>query len=145
MYRGGKAEYSDNQPVTVSESLIVKAAKKSQEGKEMTEAVKAEMFDNPVCYEEPEDTVNVSADDVNTKRQAETRPEGGSVEKGRRKYVHNTVVEVSKADQSYILNGYGIRTVLCYLTAFLFNNNLMGRRIQFFTDGHTILNAMIIT
>ena len=111
---------------------------------EMTEAVKAEMLCNPVCYEEPEDTVNVSVDDVNTKRQAETRPEGGSAEKGKRKYVHDTVAEISKADQSYILNGYGIRTVLCYLTAFLFNNNLIGKRIQFHTDGHTLLNAAII-
>ena len=42
------------------------------------------------------------------------------------------------------MNGYGIRTVLCYLTAFLFNNSLIGNRIQFFTDGHTTLNAIII-
>ena len=48
------------------------------------------------------------------------------------------------SDQSYILNGYGIRTVLCYLIAFIFNNSLIGNRIQFFTDGHTILNAIII-
>jgi len=92
----------------------------------MREEMKAVMLCNPLCYEEPEDTVNVSVDDVNAKRQAETRPEGGSAEKGKRKYVHNTVAEVSKADQSYVLNGYGIRTVLCYLTAFIFNNNLNG-------------------
>ena len=141
---GDNAEYSDNQPATISESQIIKAAEKCLEGKEMAEGVKAEMLCNPVCYEDPEDTVNVSIDDVNTKRQTGTRPEGGSVEKGKRKYVHNTAAEVSKADQSYILNGYGIRTVLCYLIAFLFHNSLLGNRIQFHTDGHTTLNSIII-
>ena len=148
VYCGDNAEYADNQPVTVSESMILRAAEICLENREMTEVkrrvITDEIFANPVCYEKPEDTVNVSIDDVNTKRQAGTRPEGGSVEKGKRKYVHNTVAVVSKGDQSYILNGYGTRTVLCYLIAFLFNNSLIGRRIQFHTDGHTILNALII-
>jgi len=143
VYCGDNAEYVNNEPVTVSESMIAEAAEKCQEGLEMTKEMKEEISANPICYEEPADTVNVSIDDVNAKRQAGTRPEGGSEEKGKRKYVHNTVAEVSKADQSYILNGYGIRTVLCYLIAFIFNNNLIGCRIQFFTDGHTTLNAII--
>jgi len=79
-----------------------------------SEEIKAEISANPVCYEEPAATVNVSIDDVNAKRQASIRPEGGSEEKGKRKYVHNTVAEVTDADLSYILNGYGIRNVLCY-------------------------------
>ena len=58
--------------------------------------------------------------------------------------MHNTVTEVSAGDQSYILNGFGIGKVLCYLIAFLFNNELVGKRIQFFTDGHTTLNKMIV-
>ena len=148
VYCGDNAEYADNQPVTVSESMILRAAEICLENREMTEVIRRvmtdEIFANPVCYEEPEDTVNVSIDDVNTKRQAGTRPEGGSVEKGKRKYVHNTVAVVSKGDQSYILNGYGTRTVFCYLIAFLFNNSLIGRRIQSHTDGHTFLNAVII-
>ncbi len=143
-YRGNNAEHADNQPVTISESLIAEAAEKCQEGWDAANGVTAKILDNPVCYEAYEETVNVSIDDVNTKRRAKTRPEGGSAEKGKRKYVHNTVAEVSYADQNYILNGYGIRTVLCYLTALLFNNNLIGKRIQFFTDGHTILNSAII-
>ncbi len=147
VYCGDNAEYVNNEPVTVSESMIEEAVEKCLESLEMTKEKKKVMKDeisaNPICYEEPADTVNVSIDDVNAKRQAGTRPEGGSEEKGKRKYVHNTVAVVSKADQSYILNGYGIRTVLCYLIAFIFNNNLIGRRIQFFTDGHTTLNAII--
>ena len=144
VYCGDNAECANNLPVTVIVSMIAEAAEKCLESKEITKEIKKEIYDNPVCYEEPEVTVNVSIDDVNTKRQTRTRPEGGSEEKGKRKYVHNTVAEVSKADQSYILNGYGIRTVLCYLIAFLFNNNLIGNRIQFHTDGHTTLNTMIL-
>ena len=147
-YCGDKAVYVENQPVAVSESIISRAVDSCLESTVLTmeksEVVKAEMQANPVCYEEDSAAVNVSIDDVNSKRLTGTRPEGGSDEKGKRKYVHNTVAEVSRCDQSYVLNGFGIRTVLCYLIAFLFNNDLIGKRIQFFTDGHTTLNKIII-
>ncbi len=54
--------------------MIDKAAEKCQENKNMTEEVKSVMLNNPVCYEASEETVNVSTDDVNTKRQVATRP-----------------------------------------------------------------------
>ncbi len=44
---------------------------------------------------------------------------------------------------SYVLNGHGIKNVLLFLMAFLFHNGLTGTRIQFFTDGHKILNDAI--
>ncbi|MCP4156873.1 MAG: hypothetical protein GY757_54675 [bacterium] len=125
-YCGDNAGYADNKPVTIDKSMIRQTVKKCLENTGMKKDMIKEISDNPVCYEKPEDTVNVSVDDVNPKRPAGTRPEGGSEEKGWRKYVHNTVAEVSAADRSYILNGHGIRTVLCYLTAFLFNNDLSG-------------------
>jgi len=90
-----------------------------------------EVFNNPVCYEDPEKTVDIFIDDVNVKRQEESRQKGGRSEKGKRKYVHNTIAHVSKENRGYTLNGYGIRTVLCYLTAFIFNNALIGNRLQF--------------
>ena len=37
-----------------------------------------------------------------------------------------------------------MKTVLLYVIAFIFNNDLTGNRFQFFTDGHTILNDTII-
>jgi len=147
-YCGNDASYADYEPVTINESMISQATDKFLEKTEIAigknENVKAEMHANPVCYEDVSATVNVSADDVNSKRQASKRPVGGSDEKGKRKYVHNTVIEVTEGDRSYILNGFGIGKVICYLIAFLFNNNLIGKRIQFFTDGHTILNKTII-
>ena len=136
--QGNNAAYA-NKPVTISQERIIEAAKKC-----LDSDIGDETLSNPVCYEDPENTVNISIDDVNVKKQEETRQKGGNPEETKRKYVHNTVVHVSKGDRSYTLNGYGIKTVLCFLIAFIFNNNLIGDRLQFFTDGHRILNATIL-
>ncbi len=135
---GNNAAYA-NKPVTISQERIIEAAKKC-----LDSDIGDETLSNPVCYEDPENTVNISIDDVNVKKQEETRQKGGNPEETKRKYVHNTVVHVSKGDRSYTLNGYGIKTVLCFLIAFIFNNNLIGDRLQFFTDGHRILNETIL-
>ena len=42
------------------------------------------------------------------------------------------------------MNGYGIKAVLCSLIALIFNNDLIGNRLQFFTDGHKTLNETIL-
>lgn len=139
VYRGNKAAYA-NQPVTLSEEKISEAVEQCLSSHDMGD----EIINNPVCYEDPENTVNISIDDVSVKKQEETRQKGGGSEKGKRKYVHNTVVHVSKSDRSYTLNGYGIKTVLCFLIAFIFNNDLIGNRLQFFTDGHKTLNETIL-
>lgn len=103
-----------------------------------------EVRKNPVGYEDPEHTVNISIDDVIVKKQEVLRNKKDDSEKSKRKYVHNTVVHLSKGKQSYTLNGYGIKKVLCFVMAFIFNNDLIGNRLQFFTDGHTTLNEAII-
>ena len=136
--QGDNSDYA-NQAVTISQEKITEAAKKCLDSE-----IGDEALSNPVCYEDPENTVNISIDDVNVKKQEETRQKGGNPEETRRKYVHNTIVHVSKGDRSYTLNGYGIKTVLCFLIAFIFNNNLIGDRLQFFTDGHRILNETIL-
>ncbi len=138
VFHGNKAAYA-NQPVTLSKDKITEAAEKC-----LDSDMYDEILNNPVCYEDPENTVNISIDDVNVKKQEETRQKGANPEETKRKYVHNTVVHVSKGDRSYTLNGYGIKTVLCFLIAFIFNNNLTGDRLQFFTDGHKMLNGTIL-
>ena len=103
-----------------------------------------DLLNNPVYYEDPKKTTNISIDDVNVKKQEETRQKENTLQERKRKYVHNTVVHIGKGQKSYTLNGYGMKTVLTYLIAFLFNNGLTENRFQFFTDGHTILNKAII-
>lgn len=104
----------------------------------------SDMLQNPVIYEDCHHTVNVSIDDVNVKKQEETREKSTENKKRKRKYIHNTVIHVVKDKEKYILNGYGMKAVLGLLIAFIFHNNLVGNRFQFFTDGHTILNAIIL-
>ena len=36
------------------------------------------------------------------------------------------------------------KAVLSFVTAFIFNNGLIGNRMQFFTDGHKTLNETIL-
>lgn len=139
IYRGDNPAYGNNQPATLPAERIFKVAEGCLEG-----YARDEVLNSPVCYEDPENTVSVFIDDVNVKRQEESRQKGRRSEEGKRKYVHNTIAHVSKGDGNYTLNGYGIRTVLCFLTAFIFNNGLIGNRLQFFTDGHKTLNEAIL-
>jgi len=103
-----------------------------------------DVLKNPVCYEDSEKTVNISVDDVNVKKQEEIRLKEKRCEEKKRKYIHNTVAYIGKSDSNYILNGDGIKTVLRFLTALIFNNDLISNRLQFFTDGHNSLNSAII-
>ena len=60
----------------------------------------AEIEKNPVDYESAKETVNISIDDVSTKKQKEERgrKKEGDDKTGGRKYVHNTVAHVRKWD-----------------------------------------------
>lgn len=140
VYTGSDPEYAQSEPATLDKDKIQDSAEKCIAEEDM----RAEAMKNPVCYEDPEKTTNVSIDDVNVKRQEESRQKGVVSKERKLKYVHNTIAHVSNEDGEYTLNGYGIRAVLCYLIAFIFNNGLIGNRLQFFTDGHTALNNTIL-
>jgi hypothetical protein len=108
-----------------------------------TEYNPIELLNNPVIYEEPEETVNISLDDVTPKRQKDTR-ESPKVTSHDRKYVHDTICHIGFKDQKYVLTGDCIKTCLWLLSAFLLHNSLFGKRLQIFTDGHRALNAAIL-
>ena len=137
-YQEHNQAYLQTKPVTIAKEKINKAGEKFSDN-----YAASDILNNPVYYEDPERTVNISIDDVNVKKQAEARQKEDTPAERKRKYVHNTVVHVGKGKESYTLNGYGMKTVLNYLIAFLFNNELTGNRFQFFTDGHTTLNKAI--
>lgn len=136
-----KLAESRNRPVTVPKKLVINAVDKCCRDQDIyVEAV----LRNPVPYEDPEHSTEISIDDVNVKKQEEFRPGGVKSERGKRKYIHNTIAHISKAHAGkYVLNGPGTKNVLLFLTAFLFHNDLTDDRIQFFTDGHKILNDSI--
>ena len=137
VYQGSEEPSRTRSPVTLPEQAIAEAV--VQCGHQDPE----DILKNPVPYEDPEHTVNITADDVCVKKQEETRQNELS-ETGKRQYVHNSVVHVSKGNQSYALNSFSTKSVLCILLAFLFHNDLLGNRLQFFTDGHKTLNQTIL-
>jgi len=106
----------------------------------------AEIEKNPVVYESPKETVNISIDDVKIKKQKEERynkeERGEKVEEG--EYIHNIVAHIHKEDKSYVINGYRVVNVLRTLIGFLLNNDLLKNRLQFFVDGQKTLQAGIL-
>ncbi|MFA4871277.1 MAG: hypothetical protein WC623_23965 [Pedobacter sp.] len=105
-----------------------------------------EIEKNPVPYESPNETVNISIDDVLTKKQKEKRSSKENIveESEGKKYIHNTVVHIHKDGKSYIINGYGVSKVLRILIGFLLNNDQLKYRLQFFVDGQKTLQAGIL-
>lgn len=138
VYQGSAETYNTGTPIVLPFDTIEKAAENLGSDFDSTEII-----NNPVYYEDPKHSVSISIDDVNVKKQKEVREKQRDVCEKKRKYVHNTVVHVEKGNQSYTLNGHGIRNVLCFLIAFIFNNKLTNDRFQFFTDGHKSLNSTI--
>ena len=137
---GNIEKYNIERDVTLSKEKVAKAIKLCEERLEE----KIDLAANPVCYEDPEQTVNISVDDVGVNKQKESRQRGGSSDVSNRKYVHNTIVHIEKGKSKYILNGYGLLNVLKILIAFLINNELLECKLQFFTDGHIPLQNSIL-
>jgi hypothetical protein len=104
----------------------------------------AEMERNPVPYEDPTHSTNVSLDDVGVKRQKATRKssEGPTQE---HKRVYNTIAHIAHAGQSYIINGQGVANVLRLVLAFLLSNQLLMYNLLFFVDGQRTLYTTILS
>lgn len=117
---------------------------------ELTAAEREEVERNPVPYEQPDETVNVSIDDVLVKRQKSQRTQDHDVdgpneqEEAGRKYVHNTVAHLQHHTQSYRIVGRGVPAVLRILLSVLLTNDVMGKRLQFFVDGQKTLQSAIL-
>ena len=94
-------------------------------------------------YESVENTVNVSMDDVLSKKQASTRPD--SPEKGQRKYVSNTVIHIHKELARHIIVAGSIAAAMKQLIALvLFAGLVRDNCFVFFTDGAEALHDAII-
>jgi hypothetical protein len=103
----------------------------------------AEMLKNPVPYEAPAASVQVSIDPVGVKKQKESRD--GTAKGKKREMVYQTVAHLQQADCSYTLNGRGIGAVLRLVLAFLLHNGLLKYNLLFFVDGQRSLNSSILS
>jgi hypothetical protein len=107
----------------------------------------AKMRENKVPYEKPEKSVALCVDDVNAKRQKDKRSAQTEIAEPQPaeglKYVHNTVVHIAHGENTYIINGHGLVSVLKMLLAFLLHNYLLGFNLLFFVDGQRTLYSSI--
>ena len=86
-----KLEYNSNPPITVAKQFVLNAVDKCCRDQDINiEAI----LRNPVPYENPERSTEISIDDVNVKKQEEFRPGGIKSERGKRKYIHNTIAHI---------------------------------------------------
>jgi hypothetical protein len=136
----GERESMPSCPCTIriSEEKVAEAIEACSQGVKF----ESNLSVNPVPYEDPNQTVNLSIDDVIVKEQKNTRNDSDT--EHHRKYVHNTVIHIQQGLRSYVLNGNGTTIMLPIVLAFLLNSDLMGFRIQFFVDGQRTLQDSII-
>ena len=121
---------------------------------DLTADVRTEVERNPVLYEQPAATVNISIDDVVVKQQKphrscldeeHERDENAKENENRgRKYVHHTVTHLQHQHQSYCITGQGVPAVLRMVLGYLLMNGLLPARLQFFVDGQKTLHAAIL-
>ncbi len=105
------------------------------------------MANNKVPYEKPEQSLSICVDDVNTKRQKDTRSRQDESSQGEQadgpKYVHNTVAHIAQGQKAYIINGHGLVCVMKMVLAFLLHNKLLHFDLIFLVDGQRSLYLAI--
>jgi hypothetical protein len=106
--------------------------------------VNGDLRQSPVPYEAPEQSVNITVDEVKVKEQKQHRKLPNRKDGQRRKYLQDTVVHVEHEGRRYLLVGVALMSVLRVLWAFLKENQLLTLRLQFFTDGHSGLHKAIL-
>jgi hypothetical protein len=97
---------------------------------------------NASDYELPNNTVNVSIDDVGVKRQTEMRPKDEGVQQAKR--VENTVLHIQHKDKSYILNAASLLSGIKLLLGFLLWGSLLKKQIVIFADGARVIHAAVL-
>jgi hypothetical protein len=113
---------------------------------------------NPVGYEDPQRSVNVSVDDVLAKKQREHRrgkgrsataeasqqdASGRSAEE-QKKCVHTTVAHVQTQAGSHIFASAAVFTTCLFVMAFLAANGLLTFNWMFFVDGQRSLHDTLL-
>lgn len=123
------------QEKSLSEGTIEKVFHTSQ----IPEALRSKMKANPVPYENPTQSINISVDDVGVKEQKKQRrpaeKTASTSEKQERHHTYQTVVHIENQFDTYVFNTLGTVAAMPILITFLFYNQLLGGKLQFFIDG----------
>lgn len=103
-----------------------------------------EMRENPVAYENPECSVQISLDDVGAKHQTAQRAHYNLPRTEELAYVHTTVAHIQQQESSYRLSGQSLSAILRFVLAFLLHNQLLSSNLIFFVDGQRCLYSAIL-
>ena len=136
----------ESQANPLTEETIDKALHSNQ----IPAALRSKMLANPVPYENPRSSLNISVDDVGVKEQKQQRllePEAESESvssKTPHQHTYQTVVQIENQCGSYVFNSFGIVAAWPMLIAFLLHNQLLSGHLQFFVDGQRSLQKSIL-
>lgn len=115
---------------------------------QIPEVLRSKIKGNPVSYEDPAQSINITVDDVGVKEQKKQRileEETKSVsEKKERHHTYQTVVHIENQVGSYVFNALGTVAAMPILIAFLLHNKLLSGNLLFFVDGQRHLQASIL-
>lgn len=132
----------DKRKMDISQKIIVQ--KINDYNKDKPDSLKIPMDEQEHFYEDIDNTVNISIDDVCVKKQKDERPK--DKEKGddsKTHYVRNTIVHIEKSKEKYWLNASSTVKVLPMIIAFLLYNNSLKNYLIFFVDGEQSLHKAI--
>ena len=133
--------YQRQQPAHLPPATVAQAIERC--GK--SELMRKQMRGNPVAYEDPKESVNISLDDVGVKRQQAHRLVPQLESKTSRKYAYQTVTHVENQTGYYRFNAVGVSLTLSILVAFLLHNDLLQGNLLVFADGQKTLHDGVLT
>jgi len=120
-------------------------AKIKEYNKDKPDDLKIPLTEQEKFYENIDNTINISIDDVSVKKQKEKRPKDEEKSQDTKKhYVRNTIVHIEKLKERYFLNACSTVEVLPRIVAFLLLNNNLKNYLLFFVDGEKSLHNAIV-
>jgi hypothetical protein len=138
-----KAYMPDKRKIQISKKII--AEKIKEYNKDKSEDLKIPANEQENFYENPDNTINISIDDVSVKKQkAERSKDKEKSQDFKTHYVRNTIVHIEKLKERYCLNGSSTVEILPRIVAFLLFNNSLKNCLLFFVDGEKSLHSAII-
>jgi hypothetical protein len=136
--------YTPNKRKICMNPKIVEA-KIKEYNKDKPDNLKVSINQQENFYENTENTINASLDDVCVKKQKEKRPKDTEKSQDLKKhYVRNTIVHLEKQKEKYCLNAASTGEVLPRIVAFLLFNNSLKNYLLFFVDGEQSLHKAIV-
>lgn len=138
-----KAFIPDKRKIKISHKTI--ADKIKEYNKDKPENLRIPVNEQENFYEDINNTVNISIDDVSVKKQKPERPKDKEKSQDfKTHYVRNTIVHIEKLKESYCLNASSTVEILPRVVAFLLYNNILKNYLLFFVDGEKSLHNSIV-